>query len=163
MGNLKKGIRMCDELGIDPTYEPLGPWPIEDGVGFTVALQMVKASLIPGKYRDYQQFDTIRGIRTAYSNVFESSTGAHLKREVLRGEKGIVLHPSKCPTQSLWFEKFTRGLLSRMGREVRSNLGLSHLVLLEMIKDAEEELRNDDTPEDRRDFLIVCELSLIHI
>ena len=58
-------------------------------------------------------------------------------------------------------EKFTRGLLSRMGREVRSNLGLSHLVLLEMIKDAEAELREEDTAEDRRDFLLVCEFYFV--
>ena len=90
MSNVKKGVRMCEELGINPTYAPLGPWRVKDEVGFTVALQMVKASLNPGKYQAYQQFDTIRGIRTAFSNIFEASLGAHVKREVLRGVKGIV-------------------------------------------------------------------------
>ena len=162
VGNVKKGLRMCDEMGIEPTYASLGPWPVKDEVGFTVGLQMVKASLIPGKYsQTYQQFDTIRGIRTAFSNVFEASTGAHLKREVFRGEKGVVLHPSKCSTQSLWFEKFSKGVLGRMGREVRSNAGLSHLVLLEMIKNAEEELRSSETSEERKDFLLVCQFYFV--
>lgn len=161
VGNVRKGVRICGELGINPTYALLGPWPVKDEVGFTVALQMVKASLNPGKYQAYQQFDTIRGIRTAFSNIFEASLGAHVKREVLRGEKGIVLHPSKCPTQSLWFEKFARGLLSRMGREVRSNAGLSHLVLLEIIRGAEEELRSEETTEERKEFLLVCQFYFV--
>ena len=39
-GNAVKGLRMCDDLGINPTFEPLGPWPVEDKVGFTVSLMM---------------------------------------------------------------------------------------------------------------------------
>ena len=50
ISNVKKGVRMCEELGISPTYARLGPWPLKDDVGFTVALQMVKASLAPGTY-----------------------------------------------------------------------------------------------------------------
>ena len=162
MSNVKKGVRMCEELGISPTYAVLGPWPLKDKVGFTVALQMVKASLIPGKYHQtYQQFDTIRTVRTAFSNVFEASTGAHSSRSVFRGDRGVVLHPSKCPTQSLWFEKFTKGLLGRMGRDVRSNAGLSHLVLLEMLNNAEEELRGGEVVDERKHFVVVCQFYFV--
>ena len=155
--NVKKSVGLSREMGISPTFPQMGPWPVGDEVGFSVALQMVKASLRPGKHSsDYQQFDTIRSIRTAFSNVFEASAGAQKEREVFRGEKGVVLHPSKCPTQSLLFEKFSKGLLSRMGRDVRSNSGLSHLVLVKIIENLERELQSSDAGDDRKHFLVVC-------
>lgn len=157
VSNVKKGIKMCDELGVTPTYAPLGPWPLKDEVVLSVASQMVKTSLIPGKHsQDYQQFDTVRAIRSAFSNAFEASVGAQEIREVLRREKGVVLHPSKCPTQSLWFEKFPKGMLERMGRDVRPNTGFSHLVLLEMVQNVEEELGSGDGLTERKHFLEVC-------
>ena len=54
VGNVRKGVRMCEELGINPTYALLGPWPMKDEVGVTVALQMIKASLNPRKYQAHQ-------------------------------------------------------------------------------------------------------------
>ena len=157
LSNVRKGIKMSKELGIAPTFSALGPWPLRDEIGFSVGLQMVKASLSPGRHDvRYQQFDTVRAIRSAYSNVFESSAGTHTVREVLRGDKGVVLHPSRCPTQSLWFEKFSKGMLRRMGRDVRSNAGLNHLVLLEMVKNVEEELRSGQANEERQHFLVTC-------
>ena len=114
-GNALKGLRMCDDLGITPTYESMGPWPLEDNMGFTVALMMLKSSLLPGKHnKEYQQFDTIRSLRTAFSNVYEASVSGSRGRSVLRGAQGVTLHPSFCPTQSLFFEKFIKGILSRM-------------------------------------------------
>ena len=69
--NVGKGVLMCKELGIAPTYPELVPYPIGDSMGFTVALQMLKASFLPGKYHNtYQQFDTICNSRTAYSNLY---------------------------------------------------------------------------------------------
>ena len=104
--NICKGLKICQELGIHPTYTPMGPWPLEDNVGFTVALQLLKASTYPGKYSSHmQQFDSIRALRTAFSNEYESSAVANKSRVVLRGEKGALLHPSTCPTQSLFFLK----------------------------------------------------------
>ena len=109
-------------------------------MGFTVALTIVKSSTFPGKYADYQQFDTIRGLRTAFSNAYEASHLSSTISRVFRGEKGTVLHPSFCPTQSLLFEMFALGLLARMGKDARSNTGLCHKVLLAIIKNVEEDL-----------------------
>ena len=36
-----KGLRMCSDLSVPPTYPELGSWPIGDDVGFTVALQLL--------------------------------------------------------------------------------------------------------------------------
>ena len=45
-----------------------------------------------------------------------------------------------CPTQSLFFEKFAKGLLARMGKDIRSNLGLSHKVLLLILDNIQRDL-----------------------
>ena len=124
-GNISKGVGLCKALGVEPPYPPLGPYPVGDNMGFVVAIQMLKSSLLPGKYHDtHQQFDTIRGLRTAYSNLYESTWKGCQDRQVLRGDNGIALSVSQCPTQSLFFEKFAKGLMGRMGREVKSNAGL---------------------------------------
>ena len=71
--NIRKGIRMSTELGLKPPYLPLGLFPVGDTMGFEVALQMLKSSLLPGNNQaEYQQFDTIRNLRIAYSNLYES-------------------------------------------------------------------------------------------
>ena len=81
-GNIKKGLTMCKELGVKPTYPVLGPFPLSDEVGFTVALQMLKASRLPGKYSEtHQQFDSIRSLRSAYSNLFEAGWKAEKRGE----------------------------------------------------------------------------------
>ena len=107
-GNVGKGIMMCKELGIEPSYPPLGPFPVGDNVGFTVALQMLKASLLPGIYHDsHQKFDTIRNLRTAFSNIYESSWKKSVHKRIMQGNKGIALHMSTCDTQSIFFEKLS--------------------------------------------------------
>ena len=73
-GNASKALKMCDGLGINPTFESMGPWPVGDKVGFAVSLMMLKSSTLPGNHdRDYHQFDTIRGLRTVFSNIYEAS------------------------------------------------------------------------------------------
>lgn len=160
-GNILKGLRMCKELVIPPTYPSLGPWPVGDNIGFTVALQLLKASLLPGKYHEtHQQFDTIRGLRTAFSNIFESSNSAQKARRVLRGDGGITLHSSTCPTQSDLFERFMKGLISRMGKDVRSNAGLSHTVLKSILLNLEKEI-NEEPSYSRQRFLLLCGVFIV--
>ena len=74
----------------------------------------------------------------------------------MRGEKGLTLHTSTCPTQSLFFEKFTKGMLGRMGRDIRSNAGLSHLVLLKMINNVENNLEREFLSEKEMRFNLMC-------
>ena len=83
-GNFSKMVRMCESLGISPTFESLGPWSVGENVGFTVVSTMVKASTLPGKYADYQQFDTVRHLRTAFSNAYEVSYESNKVRGVFR-------------------------------------------------------------------------------
>ena len=53
-----------------------------------------------------------------------------------------MLHLPSCPTQSLFFERFAKGMLSMMGKDVRSNAGLSHLVLKNILSNLEQDLHS---------------------
>ena len=63
---------------------------------------------------------------------------------VIGRKKGEVLHISKYATQSLLYECFAEGLLSRMGRNTQSYLALDHRILLIMIVNIKRELHDRD-------------------
>ena len=65
----------CDlSHGLVPSFLVKGPWGISDDVRFVVALQMVTASNLKERYYDsYQQYDTVRKMRSFFSNMYESS------------------------------------------------------------------------------------------
>ena len=62
-----RGIQLSTNLGLNPPYPNLGPYPFQDTQGYGVAVQMVSALLGKGKYADYIQFDSIRVYRTAHA------------------------------------------------------------------------------------------------
>ncbi len=68
------GIRKSKEVGMDPGYADRGPFPQADVMGYRVSIQMFLKSMEQGKgNRSYKQFDTVRKLRTAHSNIHESS------------------------------------------------------------------------------------------
>eukprot|EP00957_Ditylum_brightwellii_P074410 5653569-Ditylum_brightwellii.AAC.1 len=77
LAGLQKGIRMSNDLGVPSPYPPRGPLPIEYDVDFSVALQIIQASLEPGYYLlSSQTFDTVRCLQIALDNVHMSSANA---------------------------------------------------------------------------------------
>eukprot|EP00957_Ditylum_brightwellii_P118865 9065831-Ditylum_brightwellii.AAC.1 len=61
MNGMRKGVSLSQDLGITPNYSAWGPCPLDDTVGFTIALQILQASVEPGNHsKDKQRFDTIR-------------------------------------------------------------------------------------------------------
>ena len=92
VGNLSafsKIFKAAQFLGIEPNFEPLGPWHVKDDVGSICALWMIRASQLSGQHQtSHQNFDKIRKIRTLYSNIFESSSRASELMVNFRGPKG---------------------------------------------------------------------------
>ena len=129
-------IKLASDANIEPVFEPLGPFPEEDVQGVFVALSMLQRSLEPGKHATYSQFQTIRKLRSAYSNQFMASVKGALASATLGRTFGKT-YLTQCPTNSLWFERFSMGCLKRMGQIVKQDLGISievELALLELIK-----------------------------
>ena len=124
--NVKMIIKMWRELGISIDLPSLGPWPIHDRVGFRVALAQVRYSQRPGSnLNTHLQFDSVRKLRTAYSHLHGIASCINdADPRGFKGMKGEVFMMTNCPTDSKFFQHFTRGLLLRLGRQTKSNWGL---------------------------------------
>lgn len=141
--NLNQLLSLWDsQVGIPPNaLPPLGPYPNHDLFGVSVAVGMLLKSLQPGRYRNYCQFETIRKLRSAYSNVYHASIESAQSSMTL-GRDTAKAYLTTCPTQSMWFERFVKGLLRRMGQEVRQDLAVSIPVMLALQDLLEEEWQN---------------------
>jgi len=139
--SIMKSIRLDKEMGLESTLPARGPWPVGDYVGFQVALQVIKASTEKGRHsQDYQQFDSIRKLRSSYSNSYESGLLGTSETQVLVGDKGRSYRVTASPTNSAFFCRFIRGLEKRMGKVVKTDLALSVEICGEMLRRLEEDM-----------------------
>jgi hypothetical protein len=70
----RAALELSSSIGIEGPYEVEGTLPLFDHCGYEVAIQMLLASRKPGKYsKQYSQWDTIRKIRTVFSNQYKAS------------------------------------------------------------------------------------------
>ena len=122
--HLQQLLDTWDLVGIPPPMPDLGPFPMTDVHGVGVAISMLMRSLNPGKYGDYTQFATIRKERSCFSNFFHASAAGSSAMSTL-GRDTAKSFLTNCPTQSLWFERFSRGCLYRMGEVVKQDLAIS--------------------------------------
>ena len=152
--SVMKGIRLDGEMGLETRLPARGPWPIGDHVGFQVALQLLKASTEKGRHSQYyQQFDSIRKLRSGYSNSYESGLMGTAETQVLVGDKGRSYRVTASPTNSAFFGRFIRGLEKRMGRVVKTDLALSVEICGEMLRRLEEYIFTN--PGDKRDRIML--------
>ncbi len=157
LGNIRKGKRMSKALNMDPVKLVMGPWPLEDKQGFQVALEMLRASQLKGRNdSDYQQFDTLRKLRSAYSNIFECGPGVANTGLSFKGSHGHMVHFSKSELNSVLFRQFMYGLEKRMGRVVIQNIAVSATMLIHILNGMEEELRSNETTWARKREIIIA-------
>jgi hypothetical protein len=138
-------------LQVNPPFPSLGPHPVENSTGISIAVAMLLKSLSPGRYEAYQQYETIRKLRAGYSNVFQASVAGAGSYKTLGGDKVKMSFSNSCITQSLWVERFAKGCLSRMGQVVRQDRAIS-LEVLEVMHQLMEnlELEWSNGPQDNR-------------
>jgi hypothetical protein len=156
--NVKMMIKMWRELGITVDLPSLGPWPAEDKVGFRIALAQVRYSQRPGvNEQSHLQFDTVRKMRTAFNHVYEVGKAiAASEVSGFKGMKGDVYSASRCPTDSRFFQMFSRGLLLSLGKQTRSNWGLDYKALIIILKNLELDLEQEDVGEEVRRSIIMA-------
>ena len=147
-----KVIKTSTNLGFVPSLPPLGPWPVKDTVGFYIALVQLDYSQSKGKNQEsHLQFDSVRKLRTAASHVYEVSAFANVTTtHTFRTLQGKVFSNSSCPTQSRCFKKIMEGLLCRMGKQTKSNMGLDYKILHLMLDGYEAELGSADVDVERK-------------
>jgi hypothetical protein len=117
----KQLVRVWKQVGLEPDFPALGPYPVGDSVGFRVAVGMLLKSLEPGRHcRDHQQFETIRKLRAGFANMYMASVEGASSLRTVGGDR-VKHFLTTSPTQSTWFERFSAGCLRRMGQEVHQD------------------------------------------
>jgi hypothetical protein len=145
---VRQTVQLLEHLGIQPQYPALGPFPVEDNLGYGVAVAMLLKSLEPGRYDVYQQFATIRKLQAGYHNVYMSSVEGATSLRSVGGDKAKHFL-NTCPTHSGWFEMFALGCLRRMGQEIRQDRAVSLLVMHALLQQFSREWDSSNDPHQR--------------
>lgn len=122
--SVQKTISLLASVGVEPSYPCLGPFPVNDKLGYGVAVAMLLKSLEPGKYSDHQQFESIRKLQAGFNSVSISSVEEAFSLCSVGGDKAKHFL-NICATHFTWFEHFAMGCLSCMGQEVWQDLAIS--------------------------------------
>ena len=115
------------KLGLEGFLPRMGPYPLEDDWGMKQAIAMLTRSLDKGRYKDYLQFDSVRKSRSAYSNCWAASVNSY--KSTVIAQDTVKTYVTTCPTQGFWYEKFMKGMHSRMGDDHRPNAAISISVM----------------------------------
>ena len=99
---VRRIINTSATVGLQGPFKSYGPMPLYDHCGYEIAIDMVLASKLPGRYnKQYLQFDAIRKLRTSYGN-FERISSLKVKHSlVLDGGSGETKDISNLTTSSV--------------------------------------------------------------
>lgn len=157
---LKRDWKEASEnLSLGESLPTLGnPW-LEDRNGLSVALVMLQASLRPGKYSSYVQFDTVRKSRSCFTHAHHSAV--HDAGSSLFVSDGKTMRTSTVPTRSRWFERFCLGMKRRMGVIRKQDEALSSEQVKAILVVAEELWRSNLRKDERKELGSVITFVLI--
>ena len=148
-GDVKQLMRFgMSELGIQSLLPEMGPHPIEDNWGMGIACTILQKTLQPGMYGPNVQFDTARKLRSAYSNLWGASQ--HTMTMGVMARDTVKTFVTNCPTYSLWFERFVRGMHARMGDDRRPDTAISSKVMHALMERVEQDYQDCEDPGRRR-------------
>ena len=140
LSNFRNYVNLATSMGLKIQAPAQGPWPLNDELGFGTALIMLRKSMEKGRNADeYQQFDTIRKLRTAMHTLYVNSPKGSQGYQSLSLGRGRALKMDGSPTQSHLFEKFMEGCEKRMGKLIIQDRAISLKVLLLMLENYELE------------------------
>ena len=158
---IQQTVNMLGQVGVPPPFPPIGPFPLKDNLGHAMAIAMLLKSREPGTTSaDHQQFDTIRKLRMGFSNVYQiTPEGVSSLRSV--GGEGAKVTLNECVTNGLWFERFAKGCLSRMGQEVRQDRAISLKIMHALMNMLESEWNSAATAAVKRKVACIGAYSII--
>jgi hypothetical protein len=138
---VREGLRLSTALGLSGPYLSPGPLPMDDHCGYEVAMQMVSSSLGAGRYsNNHKQWDTIRKLRSSYSNQVRASRSANAHTLSLADDKGTSYQRmSVDPCGSMWFQRFLLGCKKRMGQDWRPNQAIGVDLMRELLTNCERQ------------------------
>ena len=114
-----------------------------------VVCMLVKA-LERGRYQDTLQFETVRKLRSAFSNIWHTSRETLTTSVMARDLRKTYI--TSCPSYCLWFERFMFGTHKRIGDEVHQNQAISLEVIHMLVDDLEKEF-SKSKDERKKEYL----------
>lgn len=153
---VKEGLALSVSMGMRGPYENPGPLPANDHCGYEVAVQMVASSLESGRYSNsHKQWDTIRRLRSCYSNQIRSAREANSNPIVLSDASGkLYQRIGRDACGSLWFSRFAMGCRKRMGQDWRPNQAISIDLMHRLLTKAEDRARSATEAVDRHKWIL---------
>lgn len=150
----RAGLKLSESVGLEGPYIVTSGFPEWDHCGYEVAIQMVLASLKPGRYSsEYTQWDTIRKLRTAFTNQFKASGQANSVEIALCDDKGHTQRLSSDPCASVWFGRFFMGCKRRMGQDWRPNKAMGNLLILKLLRRVFSRKQNAESEVEKERWL----------
>jgi hypothetical protein len=110
-------------IRVNHVLPAMGPFPLSDTQGMTIAVCLLLRSLDAGKNEDTIQFSTTQKMKSAFANVWRASLKGGEEAVVARDT--VKLFHTSCPTHGDWFERFSKGMHERMGDLVKQDLAIS--------------------------------------
>ncbi|KAL7555954.1 hypothetical protein ACA910_015252 [Epithemia clementina (nom. ined.)] len=116
--NLLEVTRMMEQARIMRIDQPIkafprGPFPLNDSLGMVSAILSLHRSLDKGKNSKTIQWDTMRGLHSAYSNLVHTTPLGTAAAVLSDSRKTTRITNS--PTNGIWFQRFMKGSHERMG------------------------------------------------
>ena len=128
-----KVVKLLDSRGLTNLFPVTGEFLVEDTLGMGIAVYMLQRSLDKGRYRENLQFETVRKLTSAYSNIWHSSRQTLTISVMAKDIKKQYV--TSCPTYGLWFEGFILGVHKRMGDEVHQDQAITLAVVYKLVED----------------------------
>lgn len=148
LGKVKEMIKLSDSVDMESPFVLTKHTPSYDHCGYQIAVLMLMKSLKPGKHsKEYQQFDTIRSLRSAFSNFLRANPTNAGVTQSLGNSEGVYTRLNEDGCGSLWFEKFIKGLRTRMGQVCKPNKALSHELFLLFLSKVESKIENESNQD----------------
>ena len=142
IGYLNNLIVTCESSGFTPQLPSLGPFPFKDTIGIGLAFSMLVHSTRTGRHSKlYTQFATIRKQRSAFSNLFHAShEGSHTGMVISSGSQTSA-RITTCPSNSIWFGRWSAGCETRMGFILKQNRAISLEVVLGLVQSFKKDIK----------------------
>jgi hypothetical protein len=145
-------VTMWHHVGLATAFPNMGPQPVKDSFGYSVAIAMVLKSLDPGRYAQYQQFKSIRKLRSTFSNIYMASVSGTNSLLSFGGDRAKHFLTDS-PTQSLFFERFSLGRVHWMGQEVRQNWAITLPTIHALLDGLEVEWNDPELTQPSRELV----------
>ena len=115
----------------------MGPLPLSNIQGMGIAMCILFRTLDKGRYQNTLQYESVRKMRSVFSNVWHASRNTLTTSLLARDVRETYVISS--PVYSLWFERFMISIHKHMGDEVRQGKVITLEVTHRLIEGLEEE------------------------